>query len=161
MEEKPKQYTPLQAWEVIKNYCAYQERCHSDVANKLFNHGLNAEEVALITSRLIEENYLNEERFSQQYAGGHFRMKQWGRIKIIHAMRMKGISDYCIKKGLKEIEEDDYQQVLVKLAQQQWVKTKGKSPAARWVATKNFLLQKGFETHLVLAQLKLLQHSQP
>ena len=76
-----------QAGNKIKQYCSYQERCHTEVKEKLYAFGLDREEIDPIISQLIEENYLNEERFAIQYAGGRFRLKQWGRVKIRHALK--------------------------------------------------------------------------
>ncbi len=157
MESKPQKLTPGQAKEKIKHYCGYSERCHSEVKEKLYGYGLNSREVDEIVSYLIEEGYINEERYAIQFAGGHFRLKQWGRVKIIHALRAKGISDYCIKKGLKEIDEDIYEVLLAKLATQKWDSIRGQLPASRWAKTRQFLLQRGFESHLVLEALKNLQ----
>ncbi len=159
MDEQRQKLTPEQAKEKLKGYCAYSERCQSEVREKLYNFGLNSREVDEIVSYLIEEGYINEERFAIQYAGGHFRMKQWGRIKIMHALRSKGISDYCIKKGLREIDEDDYGALLQKLGTQKWNSTRGQLPASRWAKTRQFLLQKGFESSLVLDLLKQFQRS--
>ena len=92
-------FTPQQALQKIKHYCAYQERCHSEVKEKLYGVGLRKNEVDEIISTLIEENYLNEERFAIQFAGGHFRIKNWGRVKIKYELKQKQVSDYCIKKG--------------------------------------------------------------
>lgn len=154
MEEKKIRLTPGQAREKIKDYCAYSERCHSDVKGKLFSHGLNGREVDEILAMLIEENYINEERYAEQFSGGHFRIKQWGRVKIKYAMRAKGISDYCIKKGLAQIDEDDYEAVLLKLATQKWQSTRGQLRTSRWAKTRQFLLQRGFESGLVVGVLK-------
>src|ERR1700693_812271 len=71
--------TPEQAIPKIKQYCAYQERCHAEVKDKLYSFGLHRKDVDEIIVLLIGENYLNEERFAIQYAGGKFRMKHWGR----------------------------------------------------------------------------------
>jgi regulatory protein len=157
MEERREKLTPAQAKEKLKGYCAYSERCHSEVKEKLYNYGLNTREVDEIVSFLIEEGYIEEERYAKQFAGGHFRLKHWGRVKIIHALRSKGISDYCIKKGLLEIDEDDYAALLQKLADQKWAGTRGQVPASRWAKTRQFLLQRGFESSLVLETLKNLQ----
>jgi regulatory protein len=154
MEEKSIRLTPGQAREKIKHFCGYSERCHSDVKEKLYHYGLNTREVDEIVAHLIEEGYLDEERFAVQFAGGHFRLKQWGRVKIIHALRAKGISDYCIKKGLKEIDENAYLALLQKLARQKWESTRGQIPASRWAKTRQFLLQRGFEANLVLGVLR-------
>jgi regulatory protein len=154
MDQKQTRLTPGQAREKIKHYCAYSERCHSDVKDKLYGYGLNSAEVDEIVAMLIEENYLNEERFAIQYAGGHFRLKHWGRVKIIHALRAKRVSDYCIKKALREIDEEAYDALLHKLAHQKWETTRGQRPASRWAKTRQFLLQRGFEVNLVHAVLK-------
>ena len=106
-----------QALPKIKQYCTYQERCHAEVKEKLYAFGLYKKDVEQLMSQLIEENYLNEERFAIQYAGGKFRMNQWGRIKIKYALKQKQVSDYCIKKALKEINESDYKKTLQKLAE--------------------------------------------
>lgn len=156
MEEKSQKLTPGQAREKVKHFCGYSERCHSEVKEKLYHYGLNTREVDEIIAHLIEEGYLDEERYAVQFAGGHFRMKQWGRVKIIHALRAKGISDYCIKKGLKEIDEDIYMAILEKLAGQKWNSTRGQLPASRWAKTRQFLLQRGFEGHLVMKELRKL-----
>src|SRR5262245_41021825 len=106
--------TPDQAFQKAKQYCAYQERSHSEVKEKLYNYGLQKKEVDELLSKLIEENYLNEERFAIQYAGGKFRMKQWGRVKIKYALKQKQVSEYCIKKAIASIPEGDYMKTFEK-----------------------------------------------
>ena len=101
-------FTPDQALPKAKHYCAYQERCHSEVKDKLYSFGLNKKEVEQILSQLIEENYLNEERFAIQFAGGRFRIKQWGRVKIKYELKQKQVSEYSIKKALEQIKETEY-----------------------------------------------------
>ncbi|MGN6194080.1 MAG: regulatory protein RecX [Ginsengibacter sp.] len=111
-------FTAEQAVSKIKQYCAYQERCHAEVRDKLYSFGLRKTEVEEIISELITENYLNEERFAIHFAGGKFRMKQWGKIKIKQALKAKQVSDYCIRKALKEIDSKEYQKTFQKLAEQ-------------------------------------------
>jgi regulatory protein len=156
MEQFRQKLTPQQAKDKLKDWCAYSERCQSEVREKLHGHGIFGRDSEEIISFLIEEGYVDEERYAKQYAGGHFRMKQWGRLKILYALRAKGISDYCIKKGMTEIDEDDYSALLSKLVRQKWQSTRGMLPAARWAKTRQFLLQRGFESSLVLAELKKL-----
>ncbi len=156
MQEKTVKLTPGQAKEKIKHYCAYSERCHSEVREKLYGYGLNTREVDELTALLVVEGYLDEERFARQFAGGHFRLKQWGRVKIIQALRVKGISDYCQKSALREIDEEDYAALLRKLASQKWNSTRGQLPAFRWAKTRQFLLQRGFEPNLIFGVLKEL-----
>ena len=100
----------------ILHYCKYQERCHSEVRNKLYELGFTTPEVEQQIAGLIETGVLNEERFARAFAGGKFRMKQWGREKIKQQLKLRKISDYCIKKAMTEIDGDDYDETLNKLA---------------------------------------------
>ncbi len=144
------QLTKEQAHQKAKHYCAYQERCHSEVKEKLYGFGLRKTEVEELLSKLIEEDYLNEERFAVQFAGGRFRMKQWGRVKIKYELKQKQVSEYIIRKALKTIDEDDYQSTLQKLYEQ---KQQQLSPEKNIFIQKrklqDYLLQKGYELQLI------------
>lgn len=141
-----KYLTKEQALQKAKHYCGYQERCHSEVKEKLYSMGLYKQQVDECLSQLIEENYLNEERFAQQFAGGKFRMKQWGRIKITYELKQKQVTEYCIKKGLKEIDEADYMRVLEQLTLKKWTAIKAeKNLFIKLRKTQDYLLQKGYE----------------
>ena len=145
-----KKYSREEALQKARHYCAYQERCHYEVKQKLYSFGCWKNEVEEILSGLIEENYLNEERFAIQFAGGHFRMKQWGRVKIRHALQQKQVSEYCIKKGLREIPEEDYLRTLEKLAGQKWeTLDPGESLFTKKRRLQDYLLQKGYEHGLI------------
>lgn len=146
-----KQLTKEQALQKIKQYCAYQERCHLEVKEKLYTYGLFKQQVEELLSRLIEEDYLNEERFAIQFAGGRFRMKQWGRVKIKYELKQKKVSEYCIKKALTEINEEAYQKILHQLANKKWKDISENEPDkfTRMSKTTAYLLQKGFEAELV------------
>ena len=134
----------------ILHYCKYQERCHSEVRNKLYELGLSTSEVDQQLSQLIETGVLNEERFAKAYAGGKFRMKQWGREKIKQQLRLKKISDYCIKKALTEIPPDDYENTLNKIAFKKAEENKkDKSILSRKSKLYRYLVQKGYERDLV------------
>lgn len=143
-------FTPEQSLSKIKQYCAYQERCHSEVKTKLYSFGLNKNEVEEITYQLITENYLNEERFAIMYAGGKFRMKQWGKNKIKQFLKFKQVSDYCIKKALKEIDEKDYRNTFYKLADQKIKSLKGeKNIFTKKRKLQDFLIRRGYESQLI------------
>lgn len=139
----------------LRHYCAYQERCHSEVKEKLYSFGLRKQEIDEIIADLIEENYLNEERFAIQFAGGKFRMKKWGRVKIKHELKARQVSEYCMKKALKEIPEEDYYQTLLELAEARWQKQKHlKNVFARLKNTRDYLIQKGYEISLIQDVIK-------
>ena len=142
--------TPKQAFPKIKQFCAYQERCHSEVKEKLYGYGLNKDDAEELISKLIEENYLNEERFAIVFAGGKFRAKNWGRVKIKYELKHKGVSDYCIKKALKEIDEDDYIKTLHNLVEKKGLTLKSeKNIFIKKRKLQDYLLQKGYESDLI------------
>lgn len=143
-------FSKEEALQKAKQYCAYQERCHSEVKEKLYSFGLHKKEVEESLSNLIEENYLNEERFAIQYAGGKFRIKQWGRVKIKYSLKQKQVSEYCIKKALAVINETEYNKTLQKLADQKLKTLKAeKNIFIKKRKLQDHLLQKGFEINLV------------
>jgi regulatory protein len=149
-----KHLTKEQALQKIKHYCAYQERCHQEVKEKLYQLGVWKNEQDQIMATLIEENYLNEERFAIAFAGGRFRIKHWGRVKIKYELKQKQVSEYCIKKALKQISEEDYQQLLQKLATEKYASLKGEQYLVRKKKTMDYLFQRGFEGELVSEALK-------
>lgn len=149
--------TPELAYPKIKHYCAYSERCHCEVREKLFGMGLVKKDVEILLSRLIEEDRLNEERFAILFAGGHFRQKKWGKAKIVYALRQKKVSEQNIKRGLKEIVEKDYLLSLEKLAATKWKSLEGEQYLSREAKTNAYLLQKGYERpaiQQVIARIK-------
>ena len=143
-------FTPDQALQKARQYCAYQERCHKEVKDKLYGFGLNKKEVEEILSQLIEQNYLNEERFAIQFAGGRFRIKHWGRVKIKYELKQKQVSDYCIKKALASIDDDDYMRQLQKLFDEKLRALRSeKNVFVKKRKLQDHLMQKGFEAELV------------
>ncbi len=143
-------FTPQQAVPKIKQFCAYQERCHSEIKEKLYGFGLTTIEAEEIISKLIEENFLNEERFAIQFAGGKFRIKQWGRVKIKYELKIKNVSDYCIKKALFAINDSDYLATLSKLADAKFSSLKNeKNRFAKKKKLQTHLRLKGYEGDLI------------
>lgn len=144
-----------QAMKKAMHFCAYQERSHAEVREKLYGFGLHKDEVEELMARLISENFLNEERYALAFAGGRFRMKQWGKVKIRQALKAKGVSDYCIKLALASIDPDAYYNMLVKLAKSKWESlSKERNPYIRKGKARLYLLQKGFEQDLVDESLR-------
>jgi regulatory protein len=155
---RAQQLSKEQALQKLRHYCSYQERSHHEVKEKLYGYGLRKEAVEQLLCQLIEEDYLNEERFAIAFAGGKFRMKQWGKIKIVQALRERRVSNYCIQKALKEIEDASYEKVLTKLADRKWASLqKEPNMLLRMQKTKMHLLQKGFEARQVQQELMRLR----
>ena len=144
-----KQLTPEQALQKLKHYCGYQERCHSEVRSKLYDLGVWKKDHDAIIASLIEEDYLNEERFAVAFAGGKFRMKQWGRIRIKYELGKKEVSNYSIKKALSLIDENTYLTTLNELAADKYLSLKGEQYLVRKKKTMDYLIQKGYEHALV------------
>jgi regulatory protein len=140
------------ALQKLKHYCGYQERSHSEAKQKLYALGLFKKEVEELLSDLIQEGYLNEERFAIQFASGKFRIKGWGKQKILQGLKQKGVSPYCIRKALDGIDQEEYQKSFRKQADKKWSSLRSESnifvKKTKW---RNYLLQKGFESSLIKA----------
>lgn len=149
-----KAYTSAQVFVKIASFCAYQERTHQEVRLKLYEYGIKTDEVEEFIIKLIEDNYLNEERFAKAYAGGKFRIKKWGRLKIIRSLEMKGLSPYCIKSGLKEIEEEDYLKAIFTIIEKKKCEIHLKNPYQKTYKIATYLISRGYEGELVWDILK-------
>jgi regulatory protein len=148
-----------QALQKARHFCGYQERCHHDVKEKLYSFGLRRQDVDAALATLIEEDYLNEERFAVQFAGGHFRLKQWGKVKIRYELKQRQVSDYCIKKALAAIEEDDYLKTLGRLAAGKWETLKGETAFVRRGKLQEYLVRKGYEPDRIAEVIKDLSQA--
>ena len=148
-DKAPKQYTPGEALQKIAAFCAYQERTHKEVEQKLKSYGLDEDEAGEIIIRLGREKLLDEQRFAQAFVRGHYRHKKWGRRRIVQELKQKGISEYCIKAGLKEIDGDEYYQNLVDVAEKKDRQEKEKNPRVRRQKIAQYLTGKGYEQDLI------------
>ena len=131
------------------DYCAYQERSQQQVRDKLYDYGLHHDEVEEVLTELIMEGFINEERFARAFIGGKFRMKKWGRQKILQGLRPHKISDYCIKKGMEEIDPDAYWEALLGHASKKYEQLKGNSAYVIKGKLTQYLYGKGFEADLI------------
>jgi regulatory protein len=153
-----KKFTPKAALEKAKHYCAYQERCHSEVKNKLYTWGLYSSDVNNIIVTLIEENFLNEQRFAESFVSGKFRIKHWGKIKIEQQLKGKQISDRCIKEAIQTIDEQEYEDTCLLLAEKKMGLLEDISNSwDRDVKIYRYLMSKGYDSSLIkkiLLQIK-------
>ncbi|EAY25979.1 regulatory protein RecX [Microscilla marina] len=146
--------TRKEAFTKICNFCAYQERAQQEVRDKLYSFGLSQDDVENLICDLIEENFINEERFAKIFAGSKFRVKKWGRVKIKQALKLKQISDYCIRSGMKEIEEEDYQQTLEGILTKKYPGVTGANDYVRKQKLARYAIARGFEPVLVWSKIK-------
>ena len=131
------------------NFCAYQERTHKEVRTRLSEIEVLGDESEAIITWLIENNYLNEERFARIFAGSKFRQKKWGRIKIRQELKMRGVSDYCLKAGMSEIDGDDYMVTLQEIIEKKSRDIKDSNKLIIKQKLVKFALSRGFEHDLV------------
>jgi regulatory protein len=131
------------------NFCAYQERTQQEVRKRLSELEVVGDDAEHIIVWLIENNYLNEERFARIFAGSKFRQKRWGRLKIRQELKMRGVSEYCLKAGMSEIDEDDYLQTLATLLAKKSLEIKESNPLSKKQKLVQYALSKGFESDLV------------
>lgn len=155
-EKKIKRHTPKQAKLKAANFCAYQERSQKEVRNKLYDLGLYSDEVEELLSELITENFLNEERFAKAYVGGKFRVKKWGRKKILLGLGAHQLSPYCIKKGLAEIDEEEYINTLEEIVLKKAQSTHETETFKKRNKLATHAIYKGFESDLVWDVVKRL-----
>ncbi len=141
--------TPSQALLKAANYCAYQERCHKEVLDKLSEWGIWGIDAQEILLSLIEQNYLNEERFAIAFAGGKFRVKHWGKVKIKLELKQKDISEYCLNKALNEINDQDYLHTLNEQIDKKWSETTDKNVLSKRAKVARYIAGKGFEQDLI------------
>jgi regulatory protein len=146
---KKTSYSVDEATKLLENYCAYQERCHKEVEQKLYDLNLIPEAKEKIILHLLQHNFLNEERFAKAYVSGKYSIKRWGKNKIVNELNFKNISSYNIKKGLQEIDEEIYLNNLTELAVKKWPLLKDKNSFTKKGKLKNYLISKGYETNLV------------
>lgn len=152
-----KTYTINEAQGKLEHYCAYQERCHKEVVEKLWDMKMIPQAIDSIIVHLIENNYLNEERFACSFARGKHRIKFWGKIRIVNELKSRNISQYNINTALKEISTQEYATTFHLVSERQWNSIAEQNPLKKRKKFCDFLLRKGFESNLIYEKLKDLE----
>lgn len=140
----------------LQKYCAYQERCHTEVEEKLRQLGIYGDKAGELLIELNRTGFLDEERYARAFVRGKFRLKKWGRVKITVELKKKRISEYCIRKGFEELDTEEYMQTLRALAENRWERLEGESVWEKRKKIGSHLLQKGYEPEYVNELLKEL-----
>lgn len=135
-------------------YCAYQERCHWDVENRLREWNIDEEIREEIVAELIQDNFLNEERFSKAFVSGKINIKRWGRNKIIYELKSRNISEYNIKSALATIDEELYLDNLLKTIALKKPLVLGKTDFEKRSKLMRYLVSKGYETTMINENLQ-------
>ncbi|MBR9854777.1 MAG: RecX family transcriptional regulator [Algicola sp.] len=144
-----KSYTLKEATQKMERYCAYQERCHKEVTERLREMNMIPEAINQILGHLIQENFLNEERFAKAFARGKFNIKKWGANRIKNELKFRDISVYNIKSALAEIPNEDYLNTFDELARKRLDQIKETNRFKKKKKLADYLLYRGWESHLV------------
>lgn len=142
----------------MEYYCSYQERCHAEVQQKLWDFTLTINEKDAIIVHLIENNYLNEERFALVFTISKFHQKKWGKIRLTNELKARKISSFLIAKAIKEIPSEEYYDTFMKLSEHQWEVFIEKDKIKKRKRFCDYLLRKGWESDLVYAKVKELEN---
>ena len=152
--KQKKSFTAEVSYAKAEQYCAYQERSQQEVREKLFEWNSNAADAENAIVRLIEGDFLNEERFARAYATGKFNQKGWGRMKIKQGLKLKRVPDVLIKKALAGIDGDKYYATLLGLLEKKAGMLTERNPLKRRYKLQQYALSRGYETGLVLEALR-------
>lgn len=149
MYPSKKTYTVEEALAKLQSYCAYQDRCHKEVAQKLKKMRMISQASEQIIIALIEGDFLNEERFSMAFVRGKFKIKKWGRRRLASELKQRNISKFLIQKALGQISERDYKATFEALVHKKAESITGGSIAKKRKKLADYLLYRGWEAHLV------------
>ena len=133
----------------LERYCVYQDRCHKEIETKLREFVLIEEAKNQIILHLMEHNFLNEERFSKSFARGKFKIKRWGKQRIIRELKFRDITAYNINTALKEIDEETYLNTITEIAEKRNRLIKESDIYKRKKKLSDFLMRKGYEFELI------------
>lgn len=156
MTNPQKFYSVDDARKMLENYCAYQERCHKEVIDKLKQMRMIPEAIDIILVHLITHNFLNEERFAKAFAGGKFRIKKWGKNRIVRELKFRQISKYSIDSALKEIDPNDYVETLDALVKKRISQVNESNIYKKKKKVADYLFYRGWESHLVYDKINTL-----
>ena len=141
----------------LEHYCAYQDRCHQEVYQKMFSFNLSSQEKEEIMVYLIDNKFLNEERFAQSFVRGKHNYKKWGKTRITNELKARNISSTIIKIALKEINDSLYFETFDDLANKHWETIPEKNPMKKRKKFCDYFMRKGWENELIYEKVKELE----
>ena len=139
----------LAALEQLRSFCAYQDRCHKEVRTRLLEYQVYGDDLEQVIAELITDDFLNEERFARSYVRGKFRIKKWGRGKIRQELKFRQISDYLIKKGMTEIDDQEYFATLEEVIQKKLRTVREPDPFKKRKKLTDYAASRGFEYAII------------
>lgn len=153
--------SPKEVRSKMEHYCAYQERCHAEVQQKLREYAITTAEKDEIIVSLLQNNYLNEERFALLFAVSKFHQKKWGKVRIKNELKARQLSDYLIQKALKEINPAEYEETFEQLATLQWEQIRETNALKKKKKFCDYLLRKGWESDRIIEKVSELERHNP
>lgn len=141
----------------LEYYCSYQERCHVEVNEKLRSFAISENERDKVIVHLIEQNFLNEERFASVFTLSKFHQKKWGKIRLKNELKARKISDYLIQKAIKEIPTDEYETTFAILSEKCWESINEKNTLKKRKKFCDYMLRKGWESDWVYEKVKKME----
>lgn len=153
MTQPYKSYSVTEAIKKLENYCAYQDRCHKEVIAKLREMRMIPEAIDQIVGKLIQDNFLNEERFAKSFARGKFNIKKWGKNRIVKELKQRDISKFNIKIALEEIDNGEYYKTFHALAKKRLTEIKEKDLQKRRKKLADYLIYRGWESNMVYEKI--------
>ena len=153
----PEKLTLPEAQKKLEYYCVYQERCHQEILLKIKQLGIKKPDDDVLMVHLIENNFLNEERFARSFARGKHRIKFWGKTRIVNELKARQISAPNIKLALTEITHEEYEETFEKLAQRTWDSILEKNQLKKRKKFCDYLVRKGWESDVVYEKVKELE----
>ena len=151
-----KDLTTKQIESKLQYYCSYQDRCHKEVIEKLKTFNIKSNESNEIISNLIKDNYLNESRFSENFVRGKFKIKNWGKVRIVRELKQRNISRYNINLGLKEIDSQEYQNKLDEIFKNKLSSLNNLNKTIKKKKIISYLLYRGWESNLIYSKINEL-----
>ncbi len=156
MKTSKNAFSLKEIYDKIEYYCSYQDRCYKEVEQKLNSFFLIPEAKEKIIIHLIENKYIDEERFAKSFVRGKHNYKSWGKNRIIQELKFREISKRNIDIALKEIPNDVYLDNFHTLAEKNWNSIKEQKGPKKNKKFVDFLLRKGYESTLIYDKLQEL-----
>jgi len=157
MQRKKSTYTVEEAKRKLEKYCVYQDRCHQEIMQKLREMGMIREASEMIQLHLMEHDFVNEERFARSFARGKFKIKKWGKKRIVNELKQREVSKYNIEAALSEIDAEEYENTLQEIARKRFESVQETNTFKKRKKVADFLLRKGFESYKVYELLLSLE----
>ena len=129
--------------------CSRSEQCSSDIRKKIIASGLTGEEAEEITDQLKKENFIDDARYVSSYISEKFRINRWGKIKLHYYLKLKGLDEELIKKGLDKIDEKNYYEALLKTMKEKAKTVKKQNKYEKMGQIIRFAQNRGFEPELI------------